>query len=258
MTHLSGGAMGERERPLGRSIGLEQEFFLVEDSGEPSVRADEFLERCRETSERESDGGAACLAPEWVKGVVEVNTPPVRSLADLERKYANNVGLALRVAREIGLRLYPLGTYPLPLEPTVREDPDYRVQVRTVGPERFMDAGRCAGTHLHIELPAGTVDTEHGLAPGASESASKELLDLHNLATALDPALIFLSRYCPFYEGRATGLSPEPPATVAATPSAGTASTDTSPRSGPCAPTPTAPNNSWASSSTATGPGSQR
>ena len=208
MTHLSGGRMGERERALDRSIGLEQEFFLVEDSGEPSVRADEFLERCRETSERESDGGAACLAPEWVKGVVEVNTPPVRSLADLERKYANNVGLALRLAREIGLRLYPLGTYPLPLEPTVREDPDYRVQVRTVGPERFMDAGRCAGTHLHIELPAGTVDTEHGLAPGASESASKELLDLHNLATALDPALIFLSRSCPFYEGRATGLSP--------------------------------------------------
>lgn len=71
-----------------------------------------------------------------------------------------------------------------------------------------MDAGRCAGTHLHIELPAGTVDTEHGLAPGASERASKELLDLHNLATALDPALIFLTRSCPFYEGRRTGLSP--------------------------------------------------
>ena len=200
--------MGARDRPLDRSIGLEQEFFLVEESGEPSVRADEFLERCRETSEGEGDNGAACLAPEWVKGVIEINTSPVRSLADLEREYAGNVGLALRSARGIGLRLYPLGTYPLPLEPAIREDPDYRVQVRTVGSERFMDAGRCAGTHLHIELPAGTVDTEYGLAPGASEGARKELLDLHNLATALDPALIFLSRSCPFYEGRAIGLSP--------------------------------------------------
>ena len=198
----------EADRPLGRSIGLEQEFFLVEDSGEPSVRADEFLEHCRETSGGEGNGDAACLAPEWVKGVVEVNTPPVRSLAELERKYANNVSLALRSARRIGLRLYPLGTYPLPLDPAVREEPDYQVQVRTIGRERFMDAGRCAGTHLHLELPAGTVDTEHGLSPGASEEARKELLDLHNLATALDPALIFLSRSCPFYEGRAAGLSP--------------------------------------------------
>ena len=191
-----------------RSIGLEQEFFLVEESGEPSVRADEFLERCRERSEREGDGGAACLAPEWVKGVVEVNTPPVRSLADLEERYAENVRLALRSARETGLRLYPLGTYPLPLRPAVREEPDYQVQVLTVGPERFMDAGRCAGTHLHLGLPDGTVDTESGVSPGASEAARRELLDLHNLATALDPALIFLTRSCPFYEGRAPGLAP--------------------------------------------------
>ncbi|QIN81767.1 glutamate--cysteine ligase [Rubrobacter tropicus] len=205
MRHFSGGKGYEGDKPPDRSIGLEQEFFLVEDSGEPSVRADEFLERCREVSEGD---GAACLAPEWVKGVVEVNTPPVRSLADLEQEYAGNVRLALRSAREIGLRIYPLGTYPLPLEPAVREEPDYQVQVRTVGPERFMDAGRCAGTHLHLGLPAGTVDTEHGLSPAASEGARKELLDLYNLATALDPALIFLSRSCPFYEGRMTGLSP--------------------------------------------------
>ncbi len=208
MTHFSGDRIGEADRPLGRSIGMEQEFFLVEESGEPSVRADEFLERCRERSEREGDGRAGCLAPEWVRGVVEVNTPPVRSLAGLEGKYAENVRLAVRSAREIGLRLYPLGTYPLPLEPAVREEPDYQVQVRTVGPERFMDAGRCAGTHLHLGLPDGTVDAESGVSPGASEGARRELLDLYNLATALDPALIFLSRSCPFYEGLATGHAP--------------------------------------------------
>ena len=60
--------MDEGDRPLDRSIGLEQMFFLVEESGEPSVQADEFLERCRVRSEREGDGEAARLAPEWVKG----------------------------------------------------------------------------------------------------------------------------------------------------------------------------------------------
>jgi hypothetical protein len=123
-------------------------------------------------------------------------------------KSTRNVRLALRSAREIGLMLYPLGTYPLPLEPTVREELDYRVQVRTVGPERFMDAGGCARTHLHLELRAGTVDTEHVLAPAASEGTRQGLLNLYNLATALDPALIFLTRSCPFFEGRATGALP--------------------------------------------------
>ena len=32
---------------LDRRAGLEQEFFLVENSGHPSERADEFLELCQ-------------------------------------------------------------------------------------------------------------------------------------------------------------------------------------------------------------------
>jgi hypothetical protein len=176
LTDLSADKTYRRARPLDRSIGLDHRFFLVEESGEPSARSDEFLERSRETSKRE--GGPACLAPEFVKGLVEVNTPRC-ALWRPWMKSTRNVRLALRSAREIGLMLYPLGTYPLPLEPTVREELDYRVQVRTVGPERFMDAGGCARTHLHLELRAGTVDTEHVLAPAASEGTRQRLLDLY-------------------------------------------------------------------------------
>lgn len=189
-----------------RSIGLEQEFFLVEESGRISDRADEFLESCRERTEAEGSG-PACMAPEFVKSLVEINTKPVEGLADLEWEYANNLRLALDSARTLGLRLYPLGTYPLPLQPAVRDESDYQVQVRTVGPERFMDAGRCAGTHLHLELAPGVVDLESGVSSNAPEEARAELLDLHNLATALDPALISLTRSSPFCEGRATGLA---------------------------------------------------
>jgi gamma-glutamyl:cysteine ligase YbdK (ATP-grasp superfamily) len=191
---------------LDRHIGLEQEFFLVEESGAPSIRADEFLQLCWEEAERE-DSAPSCFAPEFVKGLVEVSTPPVHTLAQLERKYWDNLCLALRVARSLGLRLYPLGTYPLPLEPSIRDEPDYRIQVRTVGPERFVHAGRCAGTHLHLELPAGTVAPDAGIAAGASGAARAEVLNVYNLATALDPALIALTRSCPFYEGRASGLA---------------------------------------------------
>jgi gamma-glutamyl:cysteine ligase YbdK (ATP-grasp superfamily) len=198
--------VSEADRVSGRRIGLEQEFFLVEDSGRPSERADEFLERCRTATEEES-GSAACFAPEFVMGLVEVNTPPVNTLSDLEREYAQNLRVALRTARSLGLRLYPLGTYPLPLEPVVREGLDYRVQMSTVGSERFADAGRCAGTHLHLELQAGTVDAGAGISSTASVAARKELLNLYNLATALDPALVALTRSCPYFEGRRSGLA---------------------------------------------------
>ena len=52
--------MTERNRLLDRRAGLEQEFFLVEESGRPSKRADEFLENCRAMTEVES-GSAACF-----------------------------------------------------------------------------------------------------------------------------------------------------------------------------------------------------
>ncbi|MBA3701661.1 MAG: glutamate--cysteine ligase [Rubrobacteraceae bacterium] len=191
---------------LDRRTGLEQEFFLVENSGRPSERADDFLERCREATGEESSG-PSCFAPEFVLGLVEVNTPPVNTLYDLEREYAQNLRLALRTARSLGLRLYPLGTYPLPLEPALRAGLDYRVQVGTVGPERFMDAGRCAGTHLHLEVQAGTVDEGAGISATASAAAREEVSNIYNLATALDPALVALTRSCPYFEGRKTGLA---------------------------------------------------
>jgi gamma-glutamyl:cysteine ligase YbdK (ATP-grasp superfamily) len=201
-----GGRLSDGKRLLDRRVGLEQEFFLVEDSGRPSQRADEFLRICQAVTEEES-GSAACFAPEFVLGLVEVNTPPVYTISDLEREYAQNLALALRTARSLGLRLYPLGAYPLPLEPAVRDGLDYRLQVSTVGPERFVDAGRCAGTHLHLELQAGTVDAWAAISATASSAAREEVLNIYNLATALDPALIALTRSCPFFDGKATGLA---------------------------------------------------
>jgi glutamate-cysteine ligase len=126
-----------------RRVGLEQEFFLVEESGMPSQRSDEFLERCKVQSEPD---GPICFAPEFVKGLVEVNAPPVHTPAGLEREYAENLRLAVGAARSLGLRLYPLGTYPLPLVPVVRGGLDYRVQVGMVGPERFVPGAARART----------------------------------------------------------------------------------------------------------------
>ena len=189
-----------------RRIGLEQEFFLVDWTGALCDRADLFLRRCREVA------GAAGLdrrsfGAECVKSLVEITTPPSCDLMTLADDYLSNLGLALEVGSELGLELYPLGTYPLAIRPEVRDDSGSRVQARTIGPDRFLHAGRCAGTHLHLELPAGTVWPDLKASLGASVPQQQELLDLYNLATALDPALAALTRACPFYEGRTGGYA---------------------------------------------------
>lgn len=190
-----------------RYLGLEQEFFLVDEDGFLSDLADEFLAGCWETAEGR-DKDPACFAPEVAKSMVEVNVPPALSLVELSSDYIDNLGLAIETGRQVGLRLYPLATYPLPVKPALREAPRYRLQARTVGEERFSHAARCAGAHLHVGVHPEAVDSRVGVSYKASKGARKELLDIYNLATALDPAIITLTRSCPFYEGLADGRTP--------------------------------------------------
>src|SRR5215203_6109100 len=187
-----------------RRVGLEQEFFLVDREGALSELADPFLRRCRDAARAEGLD-PLCFKAECVKSLVEIATPPGSSLKDLADNYLNNLELGLKGASELGLALYPLGTYPLPISPVLRDDPVYMVKASTIGHGRFSHAGRCAGVHLHLELPAGTVWPDVKTALDAPAAAQRELLGLYNLATALDPALVALTRACPYYEGRTDG-----------------------------------------------------
>src|SRR5215204_516496 len=189
-----------------RRIGLEHEFFPVDQRGELSDLADPFLWRCQEAA-RAKGLDPHCFKPECVTNLVEVTTPPSSGFADMARGYLSNLDLALEAASELGLSLYPLGTYPLPVWPVVRDDPGHRIKERTIGHDRFLQAGRCAGAHLHLELPAGTAWPDVKVALDAPAAAQEELLGLYNLATALDPALVALTRACPFYEGRVSGFA---------------------------------------------------
>src|SRR5215213_5912427 len=190
-----------------RRIGLEQEFFVVDRKGEARDLADLLLRECREAA-RVEGLDPRCFKAECAKGLVEITTPPNLRLADLIEEYLTSLGLALRVASGLGLALYPLGTYPLPISPLVRHDLlGYRGKASIIGQERFSHAGRCAGAHLHLELPAGAVWPDVKAALDAPAAAQRELLGLYNLATALDPALVALTRACPFYEGRADGFA---------------------------------------------------
>lgn len=170
--------------------------------GAPSDLADEFLARCWAAG-----GGEESFVEECSKGMVEINTPPSGTLAALTPQYLESLNLALRVGREMDVRLYPLAAYPLSMSPPMRGDPRYDLQARVLGRGKFLHAGRCIGTHLHLEIREGTIDSATVVSENASPAARKELLNLYNLAVALDPAIIALTRSSPFYEGEAPGLA---------------------------------------------------
>ena len=189
-----------------RRVGLEQEFFLVDEDGVLSNRADEFLTRCKEAAIA-AGRNPESYAPECARSMVEINTPPVYTLDELSREYLASLELALNAGRDLGLRLYPLATYPLGAEPSLRDETHYQIQAHAVGRERFANAGLCAGVHLHLEVAEGTIDARAALSYDSTRTAREELLNLYNLVTAFDAALIALTRSCPFYEGVNDGLA---------------------------------------------------
>lgn len=191
--------------PLDNSrLGLEQEFFIVDAEGFLSNRADEFLQGCQEIAESQNRP-SSCFDPEFVKSIVEINTVPVNNLSELTQEYLDLLQILLKVARKLNLRLYPLSTYPLYVTPVMRDKPNYHLQVRTVGAGRFDHAAKCTGTHVHLDLPDNVVDRRIGISYNSSSEARSLLVNIYNLATAFDAALIALSRACPFYDGKVAG-----------------------------------------------------
>ena len=188
-----------------RRLGMEQEFFLVGRDGRVSDAADEVIAACEEVAAEAGVEGTRFEA-EWVRNMVEIITPPRPDVAGLAAEYLGVLRMLLEGARRCGVRVYPLSSYPLHLIPQMRDSENAHVQLRTVGFERFLNAGRCTGTHLHVEVP-DAIDERTGVALGASEDAKRELVDAYNLSTSLDPVLIALGRSCPFYEGHSTGLA---------------------------------------------------
>jgi carboxylate-amine ligase len=58
-----------------------------------------------------------------------------------------------------------------------------------------------------LEVPPGVIDPRVAVSYNSTSAEREELLNIYNLATACDSALISLTRACPFYEGQAIGLA---------------------------------------------------
>ncbi|WP_231186870.1 glutamate-cysteine ligase family protein [Haladaptatus sp. DYF46] len=147
-------------------IGLEAEYWVIEESGELATETDDLA--------TVSD----YVVPEFVAPLIEVQTPPVSSTAELRREFGSVLKAVRDEADEQGLALVPLGT------PLARESLDItsergRLLERMYGDDMEY-AMNCAGTHVHFD--------------------KTDVVRQLNLLTALDPALALVCS-SPYYNG---------------------------------------------------------
>ncbi|GAA1881825.1 glutamate--cysteine ligase [Pseudonocardia ailaonensis] len=169
-----------------RSLGIEEEFLLVDpDDGAARAIAATVL---RLDGGTEDPGDGSGLEAELHSEQLETGTRPLSELADLAAELGRTRAHAATAADAMGAAVAPLGTYPLPVEPTAF--PKARNQQVV---ERFALTGReqlTCGCHVHV----GVADEEEAVAA------------LDRIRPWLPP-LLALSVNSPFWAGEASGYA---------------------------------------------------
>lgn len=158
-----------------RTLGVEEEFLLVDPDGRPVGVAGEAA-------------GAGRVELELMEQMLETGTRPCRDAAELEAELATHRGRAARAARQAGANLVALATSPLPASASVTANPRYERIV-----SEFGLTGReqlTCGCHVHVAV-AGP---DEGVA----------ILD--RIGPWL-PVLLALSANSPFWQGEDTGYA---------------------------------------------------
>lgn len=182
------------------TVGFEVEFFIIDKkTGKIANRADDIIKRAQETSQKDTHN----IVGESAKNLIEVGSYPDIDGANTMTNLIEGLKLLLYVADELGLAIFPLGTYPGKFEPKIRGETHYKSQQKMYGKERFKISGRCAGYHCHTSLPWGVFDSKTLMLKDLKNSKNQEILVYaYNMLIALDPALTTFMQSSPFYQGK--------------------------------------------------------
>ncbi|MFA7286838.1 MAG: glutamate-cysteine ligase family protein [Patescibacteria group bacterium] len=182
------------------TFGIEFEFHILDKDGYIHNGADRLLKRLR------ADSPSVDATYEASENLIELRTKPHTNLPNIMWQSMEDFKALLAAAEKEELVIYHLGTYPGTFTPAIRNAPRYRAQEEIFGKQRFAIAGRCAGMHCHFTLPRGVYSkTAKNLVYRFFSNQQTNLVNVHNLFIAMDPALIAFSQSSPFYQGTRLG-----------------------------------------------------
>lgn len=164
------------------TIGIEEEFQLVDDQGQLKSHIDTLL---KAAAPRLGDQ----VKPEMLQSVVEIGTKICRDVSEAREEIARLRGTLVALLRPAGLRLASAGTHPFShwQEQEVTERERYKLLE-----EELQDVIRellIFGMHVHVGIP----DRERRI-------------EVMNEARYFLPHLLAISTSSPFWLTRATGL----------------------------------------------------
>ena len=189
----------KRSVPKGLTVGVEVEFFVLDKLGRVAPGADAILKKIDE----KAGGKPHNVVKECAKNLIEVGSYPDPEGHNAMLSLIEGLKTLLYAANECGYTICPLATYPGTFTPALREDANYKVQLKLFGRNRFQVAGRCAGFHCHHTLPRGVFDAKELRLKSLRDSKHQEsLVHAYNLLVALDPAFTTFTQSSPFYQGR--------------------------------------------------------
>ncbi|MDO8340054.1 MAG: hypothetical protein Q7T16_05340 [Candidatus Burarchaeum sp.] len=188
--------MEQHERKA-HKVAFETEFLVLEDNGAVSSRVDDIMKIARKT---DLD---FFLRKEYTHNMLEITSNPNVKVRKSAHAWLREMRKVVEIAKKIGLRLYPYGTYTGTFAPTARTDKYYRMCETVLGPSRYVrSTGRSIGFHLHYCLPYRTFNRQtRRLATLFKSKYKEELLNVYNLILALDPAMTNFMESSPFVDG---------------------------------------------------------
>jgi len=166
------------------SIGIEEEFFVFDLR---SRRATQHADRKFIAAAKKILGDR--LMTEMLQSQIEVATPPCETMGQAREHLAHYRGTLGAAAKERGLGIAAIGTFPLALwsEQAVTQQARYNAIVddlQMIGRRNLL-----CGMHVHVEVP--DLSTR---------------IDLMMRLTPYLPLLLALSTSSPFWQGHLTGL----------------------------------------------------
>ena len=183
-----------------KMFGIELEFFLVDNEGKLSNKADYVINSLKDRLS-ETD-----ITKECGHAMIELVSFPHRSSKEIFSKYFEDFETILYELEMNDLGLFFYGTYPGKNTGKIRQDKRYDVKKKILGEKNFINATKCIGFHYHYSLPRNSFNSNiRFLYPDLNDRKKQKILSLYNLYIALDPALTTLMQSSPYFEGKLMG-----------------------------------------------------
>jgi hypothetical protein len=181
------------------TLGLEVEFFLIDNEGRVVNNADKIIEASKKINP------AAAIIPEIAENMLELGSMPSTKISESAQSLFDNLKVAVKAASEQKTLLLPMATYPGDFSPKMRDKGLYKIKKKVFG-EKYDITGKCVGFHFHHALPEGSFDaTSKNLKAVLKEKTKKSLVEAYNLSIAIDPVLTTLMQSSPFYHRKHLG-----------------------------------------------------